>query len=184
VSYSVSGGSEQSVSLSLPLATVGDAEEWTARCDLAPVRATLERWDPMLRDILDAAPFALRTALHDRELAGTIGRGRVTLVGDAAHPMLPFFAQGAAQAIEDACVLAACLADGASPRGEVPLRRYERLRAARVAEVHSRSRANEAVFHLPDGPGQAARDSGLAALSLGAFQWLYGYDAEAALGDG
>ena len=91
--------------------------------------------------------------------------------------MLPFGAQGAAQAIEDAAVLAACLTDD---RYDVPaaLARYESLRRGRTARVQAISRANGRRFHLPDGPDQRQRDAAMAS-SFGLspdIDWLYGHD--------
>ncbi len=81
----------------------------------------------------------LRTDVYDRELLeGGWGRGRVTLLGDAAHPMTPNLGQGACQAIEDAVVLARCLRDQEDAVGA--LRRYEALRAPRTASIVRRSR--------------------------------------------
>ena len=99
----------------------------------------------------------------------------MTLLGDACHPMLPYGAQGAAQAIEDAATLAACLTDGA----DIPsaLARYESARRARTARVQAISRSNGERFHLPDGPRQQARDAAMAAsFGLSAdIDWLYGH---------
>ena len=77
----------------------------------------------------------------------------MTLLGDAAHPMFPFFGQGAAQAIEDAATLARCLAAG---RADPPaaLRRYEGLRVTRTTRLQEVSHARAHVNHLPDGPEQ------------------------------
>jgi salicylate hydroxylase len=84
--------------------------------------------------------------------------GLTTLLGDAAHPMFPFFAQGGAQAIEDAAVLAACLAqDRADPA--CGLQRYEALRRPRTSRLQEVSHARSFVNHLPDGPEQEARDT-------------------------
>ena len=81
--------------------------------------------------------------------------GRVTLLGNACHPMLPFMAQGAAQALEDGVSLAACLAK----ISDVPaaLRHYEKMRLPRTSRIQGMSAANKTRFHLPDGP---ARKSG------------------------
>jgi salicylate hydroxylase len=98
--------------------------------------------------------------------------------------MLPFFAQGAAQAIEDAWVLGRSL-DGVSRAG-VPdaLRRYERARRARTATVQRRSIRNGDLFQLPDGIRQRARDAVMRGFTLNRFDWLYGYDADRAVAAG
>jgi 2-polyprenyl-6-methoxyphenol hydroxylase-like FAD-dependent oxidoreductase len=108
----------------------------------------------------------------------------VTMLGDACHAMLPFMAQGAAQAIEDGATLTACLAG--ADRSNVPhaLCRYEALRRPRATRLQELSAANKIRFHLPDGPEQAQRDAEMAGgatdWSLDAVAWLYGHDARAA----
>ncbi len=90
----------------------------------------------------------MKWALHDRDPLPFWSKGRVTLLGDAAHPMLPFMAQGAAQSIEDGFILRRCLEceeDTASA-----LLRYERNRLERTAWVQLGSRKNETLFHLSD----------------------------------
>jgi salicylate hydroxylase len=102
----------------------------------------------------------------------------VTLLGDACHPMLPFMGQGAAQAIEDAATLAACL--GKVDDAPAALRLYEKLRLPRVSRLQAMSETNKTRFHLPDGPAQqrdAAMASGSTDWSLAAVTWLYEHDA-------
>jgi salicylate hydroxylase len=99
--------------------------------------------------------------------------------------MLPFMAQGAAQAIEDGATLAACLrAAGADVPGA--LRRYERLRIPRTSRMQALSAANKTRFHLPDGPRQRDRDAQMATGTTDfAFEavawvaWIYEHDAAA-----
>jgi len=98
-------------------------------------------WHRQVADLVEAAEEGaiLRTDIYDREPLGERwGEGRVTLLGDAAHPMTPNLGQGACQAVEDAVVLARCLGEGGATADS--LRRYERLRSARVAMVVRRSR--------------------------------------------
>ena len=97
-----------------------------------------------------------------------------------AHPMFPFFGQGAAQAIEDAATLARCLAaDPADPAAA--LRRYEELRIPRTTRLQQVSHARAHVNHLPDGPEQEARDAGFSTTdALAASGWIYAHDACAA----
>jgi len=105
--------------------------------------------------------------------------GRITLLGDACHPMLPMMAQGAAQSIEDGATLAALLT--AMP-GDVPavLARYEALRKPRATRLQEASAANRTRFHLHDGPEQQKRDEAMATSgdrSIANIGWLYMHDA-------
>ena len=130
--------------------------------------------------LIAAAESVGRWALHDRDAVPRWSSRRSTLIGDAAHPTLPFLAQGANQAIEDAVVLAACLA-GVATGGDVEqaLRSYEAVRRPRTEEIQHRSRDNARTLHLPDGDDQRRRDEHLAGSGeLGSQRWLYGYDAE------
>ena len=104
-------------------------------------------------------------------------RGRIALVGDAAHPMLPFLAQGAAQAFEDGAALALCLREAGPGRARLGLERYERARLERASEVQRLSRGRPDINHLPDGPEQIRRDAQLAAQDpLEHNTWLYEHD--------
>jgi salicylate hydroxylase len=132
-----------------------------------------------VRRIIGAAETCFVWALFDREPLPRWSFGRTTLLGDACHPMYPFMGQGAAQAIEDGAVLAACLATGTDDPAAA-LQRYETLRLPRVSRLQEMSRANKTRFHLPDGPAQQARDaewSRAGDRSPEALRWLYGFDA-------
>jgi salicylate hydroxylase len=151
-------------------------ESWTDHGDVADLHAAFAGWHPVVKEIIAALDAPLKWALFDRDPLPRWSRGVVTLLGDACHPMLPYGAQGAAQAIEDAAALAACLTQSA----DIPaaLARYESVRRDRTARVQAISRANGERFHLPDGPRQQARDTAMAA-SFGLspdIDWLYGYD--------
>jgi salicylate hydroxylase len=143
--------------------------------------AEFAAWSPELLALLRRTPRAFLYALYDREPLGRIVRGRIALLGDAAHPMLPFLAQGAAQAFEDCAALALCLRDASDPMAAIA--RYEDVRLDRVSEIQRRSRSRAVdINHLPDGPEQVARDRALAAQDRLEHQsWLYEYDVEAAL---
>jgi salicylate hydroxylase len=127
-------------------------ESWTERGEVGEAVAPFAGWHPQVRGILGGVDEVYIWALFDRAPLPRWSRGRVTLLGDACHAMLPFMAQGAAQAIEDGATLAACL----SRRRDVPvrLRDYERLRAPRAARMQALSTENKTRFHLPDGPEQ------------------------------
>ncbi len=137
-------------------------ESWTAEGSIGDALRDFEGWQPRIRDIIAATPKAMKWALHDRDPMPFWSRGRVTLLGDACHPMLPFMAQGAAQGIEDGYVLARCLTETAGGV-EAALQRYERNRLERTAWVQEGSRRNEKVFHLSDPQAVADRNARLAA---------------------
>jgi salicylate hydroxylase len=159
-----------------------DVESWMEPGSADDLRAQFERWAPGVAALLDhVVEPVYKWALHDREPLETWSDGLVTLLGDACHPMLPFMAQGACQAIEDAAVLARCLDEWRSDLHEA-LQRYEALRRPRTAKIQAQAWQYCSVFHLPDGEQQQARDRQMAASSgqshsLAGQDWLYGYDA-------
>ncbi|WP_326569366.1 FAD-dependent monooxygenase [Amycolatopsis rhabdoformis] len=153
-------------------------ESWSATASHAQFAAEFEGWDPRLRELIAAAGTPGRWALLDRAPLARWSHGPVTLLGDAAHPMFPFFAQGAAQAVEDAAALAVCLATDATDPARA-LRRYESARRERTARLQTVSHERAHLNHLPDGPGQQARDAALSGQDpLAANAWIYGHDAE------
>lgn len=131
-------------------------ESWTTPGRIEDLRAAYADFHEDARTLLEACDEVLISALYVRDPLPTWGEGGVTLLGDAAHPMMPFMAQGAGQAIEDAVVLARCIATYGAPDG---LRRYESLRQERTAQIQVGSRGNE---WLKAG---------------GNADWVYGYDA-------
>jgi salicylate hydroxylase len=181
VHYPVSAGAVINL---VAIAPAGDVtvESWSATATVAQFLAEFAGWDQRLRDLIRLAGPPGRWALLDRAPLTRWSRGPVTLLGDAAHPMFPFFAQGAAQAIEDAAVLARCLAEGPQAPARA-LRRYESLRIGRATRLQQVSHARAHVNHLPDGPEQRARDHSLAAADpLAASAWIYAYDPDTAAG--
>jgi salicylate hydroxylase len=157
-------------------------ESWTDRGEIADALAAFDGWHPQVRAILGAVDETFIWALFDRPPMQRWSQGRVTLLGDACHAMLPFAAQGAAQAIEDGATLAACLA-GAGPDVPEALCRYERLRIPRTARLQAMSATNKTRFHLADGPQQQQRDAQMASgstdWSFDAIAWIYEHDAAA-----
>ena len=125
-----------------------EVESWTERGDHEELKADFTGWHPDVQTLIDHMDQCslYKWALYDRPPAACWGRGVVTLLGDACHPMLPFMAQGAAAAIEDAAVLASCLAAGG--RTASSLRRYEDLRRHRTARIQGHVRRNAKLFHL------------------------------------
>jgi salicylate hydroxylase len=114
-------------------------EGWTIPSTIPELLGHFEGWDPMVRAIIEATPphLLFKWALHAREPLASWQKGRVTLLGDAAHGMLPFMGQGAASALEDAAILARCLA-AFSP--DVALERYEAIRLPKATMVQTQSR--------------------------------------------
>lgn len=182
VRYPVASGRLISFAATTPVKD-WSTESWTAEGDVDDLVAQYEGWHPSVVSLLRTARVVGQWALHDRRPLVEPTAGHIAVIGDAAHPMLPFFAQGANQAIEDAAVLAGCLVQVSGPH-DVPaaLKRFAGIRADRVARVHGESRRNEGMLHLADGPEQRERDQILAgAADVTKSEWLYGYDADAAV---
>jgi salicylate hydroxylase len=177
VHYPISAG--RYVNL-VAFAPAGDytTESWTATGTVAVLLAEFAGWDGRLISLLRAAQTPGRWALLDRAPLTRWTSGTTTLLGDAAHPMFPFFGQGAAQAMEDAAALARCLvAAPADPAAA--LRRYEALRIPRTTRLQEVSHARAHVNHLPDGPEQQARDASFKETDpLAASAWIYAHDAD------
>ncbi len=117
-------------------------ESWSAPGDPQVLREAFEGWDPRIGQVLTQVDRTFRWALYDREPLPTWSNGRLTLLGDAAHPMLPHLGQGANQAIEDGMALATLLARCDSASVPAALRVYEQLRRERVAEIQRGARLN------------------------------------------
>ncbi len=177
--YPVSAGRLVNFSASAP-AGEWRTESWLAEGNIADLARAYEAWDQDVLRVVYAADHVTRWALNERD--GHWGRGRVTLIGDAGHSSLPFLAQGANQAIEDAVVLAACLRAVSTETIPDALRKYEERRRARIAQIQSIVRGRNVSIHLPDGDQQRQRDASLTnMLDLRSSAWLYGYDAEEAV---
>lgn len=180
VCYPVSGGRAVSVGATAPTCDE-TTESWLATTDVSEFVTGYRGWCPEVRRLLGALGRVGRWSLYDRDPISCWSSDRITLVGDAAHPMLPFVAQGANQAIEDAVGLSVFLQHaGAATLGEA-LRRYAEMRRPRTDEVQRISRQNSSLLHVEDRDGSSSRDatirSGEARLQR---SWLYGFDAERA----
>jgi salicylate hydroxylase len=134
-------------------------------------------WTAAARTLLEAVPQWRKWALLDRPPLVRWGKGPVTLLGDAAHPMLPYLAQGAAMAIEDGAVVARRLAEQPDDAATA-LRRYESERQPRTARVQRSARRNARIYHL-GGAGALLRSLALTALGgtrlMSRYDWLYGW---------
>jgi salicylate hydroxylase len=148
---------------------------WSEQVDKADELRRLADWDPRLTRLVEAAPSVTAYGLHDSEPMESWSKGRVVLLGDACHAMLPFQAQGAGQSVEDGGVLAAELSGAGSEDVTAAIARYTALRLPRTARVQAASRANANLWHLPTGPVQERRDADLAsgAGDFTSYQWLW-----------
>lgn len=138
-------------------------ESWTALAEPGEQLREFDGWDSRVLKVLERAGQMLRYGMYTRAPLARWNVGRVTLLGDSAHAMVPFLAQGAAQAIMDAAVLGDVLA-GATP-AEVPdaLDRYAGRRLSTATSVQAGSTRQGEVNHLPDGPEARARNARMAA---------------------
>ncbi len=154
---------------------------WDAPSDAAQVRRRLAPFHASISDILAPAtgePWRWRQwTLHTLPALPAWVQGRVVLLGDAAHPMLPYLAQGGALALEDAVVLAGCI-HAAADDPEAALARFEALRAARARRVQAASLRQGRIYHLPP-PFSWARDAVLALAPgrrlMAGYDWLYAW---------
>lgn len=186
VHYYVSGGKVLNWIGIVPAAS-DSVEAWDATGTREEALRQFEGWHETVRGMIAATEAPFRMAMYDRDPLPHWVDGRVALLGDACHSMLPFHAQGAAMSIEDAWVIARCLEEGA---GDVAgaLRRYQSLRYDRANWVARFSREAEQLFHMAD-PEQRRRRRARLAENQGRYESgfppgqvkLYGYDAEAAI---
>lgn len=156
-------------------------ESWTEPGRKSELLARLADWGPEVCTLVEATQSLFRWALFDRDPRAQWSQGRATLLGDAAHPMLPFLAQGAAMAIEDAYVLADRLVS--VPSATDALAQYEALRKERTANVQLGARRNAETFHMNIGSSQQGDPrsfSGGQGGGAAALDWIYRYDALAA----
>ena len=134
-------------------------ESWSQKGDLQVLREAYAAFHPEVRAIVDACPEVHKWALMERDPLERWSEGRITLLGDACHPMTPYMAQGAASALEDAAVLSRCL-EGVDADGIAhALKRYEANRLPRTAEIQQASAKNNWMRSATDPT------------------WVYGYDA-------
>ena len=149
-------------------------ESWSAPGDPEVLRRAFEGWDPRVGEVLKEVEETFRWALYDRNPLPTWAKGRLTLLGDAAHPMLPHLGQGANQSIEDGMALAIILGQVSTAAVPAALQAYDRLRRERVAEVQLGARQNGLRVDSADADLRA-RDAQLVAHAEFRKQ-LYTYD--------
>ncbi|WP_295557046.1 FAD-dependent monooxygenase [uncultured Hyphomicrobium sp.] len=153
------------------------AQDWSTSCDGAWVSGRTAGFAPVLRELLDRPESWRRWSLMKLSRWPGMAAGRTALLGDAAHPVLPFLAQGGVLALEDAVVVADALA--ACPTDPVrALKAYAQVRELRARRVAKASRTNGVIYHL-GGPMAAARNIALASIApdrfMRRYDWLYGW---------
>src|SRR5436190_7467969 len=134
-------------------------ESWSAKGDVTELRKAFAGFDRQVEQVLAACPDVHKWAIVDRQSLDQWTQGKVTLLGDACHPLTPYMAQGAAMAIEDAAVLSRCLAGVERDGVANSFRRFEATRKERTAPIQQTSRANTWLSGKTDA------------------DWVYGYDA-------
>jgi salicylate hydroxylase/6-hydroxynicotinate 3-monooxygenase len=133
-------------------------ESWSATGDLDTLRSAFTGFHEQVQRVVHACPSVHKWAIVDRNPLPRWGEGRMVLLGDAAHPMTQYMAQGAATAMEDAVLLSRCIAAAGD---DIPaaFRRYERVRRERTSQIQGTSQQNTWMRHATDA------------------DWVYGYDA-------
>ena len=153
---------------------------WSAPGQRGELAERFAHFAPQARALIAMPDRWQKWALFDRPAGRPRHQDPVALIGDAAHPMLPFLAQGGAMAIEDAAVLAHCLEQESVDPARA-LRAYESQRRSRVARAQREARRNSGIYHL-GGPLGWARNRLLAALGgerlLRRYDWIYGWPPE------
>jgi salicylate hydroxylase len=176
--YPVRGGEE--IAVVIIAREEWQASGWERPVDTATVLSRLSGCHPDLTGVLAGATCYRKWALHRLSVLPRWTEGRICLIGDAAHPMLPHLAQGGAMAIEDALILARCL-DEEAVDAPAAFRQFEARRRSRVARVAALSRRNGTIYHLKS-PMTWARDLTFR-IAPGRFlmsrlDWLYGWRPE------
>ena len=187
MAYPIRNGEMYNIVMSHPgQATVG---KWNEPGNVEEMRNHYKNFDPVVRQLLTHVKSVLKWVLADLpKLPRWVSQsGKVVLIGDAAHAMLPYLAQGAAQAVEDGATLAEELDHCVSTK-DIPLalQRYQKKRKRRAETIQAGARKNGDIWHLPDGDEQEERDSLMKARdghnpdqwSDREFQqWLFGWNA-------
>lgn len=158
VIYYVSAGRELYFTTSVPDVN-WTLESWSATGDLNELRTAFADFHPHVHAVLDACEEVHKWAIYERDPLPTWQAGPIVLLGDAAHPMTPYMAQGAATSMEDGVVLARCLAEMDGEDYQDTFAKYVASRRERTSKIQLESRANRWLRH-PSDP-----------------HWVYSYDA-------
>ena len=173
VHYPVLGGAQ--INIVVVIGGGVASRDWDEQGSVSDVAPHLARWSMDLRGLLERAPEWRRWTLHDMPDLPRWTNGPVALTGDAAHPVLPFLAQGAVMALEDAVALANAVSVYRAPSPQA-LAAFAQARVPRVRRLAAASRANGRTYHLGGAAG-VARDLVLRTASpawlMGRYDWLY-----------
>lgn len=172
VHYPVNAGRELNIVAAADSLWVEDG--WHVKAERAELNRLFAQASPDLKDLLEAPSQWRKWAGADRKPVDSWGSGPVTLIGDAAHPSLPYLAQGAAMALEDAVVLGQCCADGDDLA--LAFRQFEKIRRARTSRVTKSSQHKGQIYHLKSFSA-LARNVAISALpskmNLSRLSWIY-----------
>lgn len=154
-----------------------NGDRWQAEVEPGEALAAFAGWHPAVTEMIGAVEHRVRWGLFVGRPLARWSRGRVVLLGDAAHAMLPHHGQGANTTIEDAVTLAELLAGAAAPGDlDAVLARYQALRRTRTRTIQRSSRATNDLLHLPDGPALVDRDRRVSRFPE-RFGWIHEFDA-------
>jgi salicylate hydroxylase len=150
-------------------------ESWTQKRPWADLKKTYEGWHPIIQTAIDAVDHdgCYRYALNNRPPVKNWSTARATLLGDAAHPTLPYLASGAAMAIEDGAILARCLETASSVSEAMQL--YQASRIERTAKVVLESTANRTIYRIED-EQEMRKAFDAKDMNKTRSEWLYSYD--------
>ena len=179
VQYPVRGGEWLNVVVFVHGDVPDDFQNWNHSANAVDLLTQLAGCCPALQDVLQAAPDWRLWVMHDRppmQDSPQMAQGRVALLGDAAHPMRPYLAQGAGMAIEDAAELGLALQEAAPQNVPAALQHYAAMRWQRNARVQARALRNGRIFHAT-GPVRWGRDVAMKLVGerLLDMPWLYDY---------
>lgn len=182
VHYPVHGGQDVAVVLietsgNATIAKSSDHRRWNTPITASQLLTDISKIAPVLTQLLTRMEDWRSWSLVDAPALPSWHKGRVALLGDAAHPILPFLAQGAVMALEDAPVMAQAIASSSDDL-TAAFAAYDRTRRKRVARVQAASRQNGRIYHMT-GPAKWARDTAMkltpASGLIQRYDWLYGW---------